>query len=113
LTREQPTRYDADNSGLIIAQASVVLTAHRIYWRREYPVYVWSAVKRAVLSLCPTADGDVYIAAEISVSVLRTVAKPEQREIVADDSPKCRVDYADSYISLDKMSSDVYRFRAK
>ncbi|KAF4718447.1 hypothetical protein FOZ62_013188, partial [Perkinsus olseni] len=33
--------------------------------------------------------------------------------IAADDSPKCRVDYADSYISLVKRSSDVYRFRAK
>ncbi|KAF4647870.1 hypothetical protein FOZ61_003586, partial [Perkinsus olseni] len=65
LTREQPTRYDADNSELIIAQASVALTAHRIYWRRECPVYVWSALKRAVLSLCRTADGDGYIAAEI------------------------------------------------
>ncbi|KAF4648508.1 hypothetical protein FOL46_002819, partial [Perkinsus olseni] len=62
LTREQSTRYDAHNSGLIIAQASVALTAHRIYWRRECPVYVWSALKRAVLSLCRTADGDGYIA---------------------------------------------------
>ncbi|KAF4740201.1 hypothetical protein FOZ63_011765, partial [Perkinsus olseni] len=63
-------------------------------------------VTSAVIILFP-------ILTPISVSALQAVAKPEQREIVADDSPKCRVDYADSYISLDKRSSDVYRFRAK
>lgn len=36
----------------------VFLTANRAYWEKKYPVYVWSILKRAVLSISPSIDSD-------------------------------------------------------